>query len=67
MGSTMKKSIFDDQTSKALKNWRKSAGKKKTTDAIKPRSPAESPGSHNQHHMSDPAQGLDMEAYETKP
>ncbi|CAK9163743.1 unnamed protein product [Ilex paraguariensis] len=29
MGSTMKQSIFDEQTSKALKNWKKSAMKKK--------------------------------------
>lgn len=29
MGSTMKKSIFDDQTSKALKNWHMKAQKKK--------------------------------------
>ncbi|XP_052176044.1 MLO-like protein 9 [Diospyros lotus] len=29
MGSTMKRSIFDDQTSKALKNWKKHAMKKK--------------------------------------
>ncbi|KAI4374867.1 hypothetical protein MLD38_012810 [Melastoma candidum] len=28
MGSTMKQSIFDDQTSKALKQWRKNARKK---------------------------------------
>lgn len=29
MGSNMKKSIFDEQTSKALKNWRMAAVKKK--------------------------------------
>ncbi|PSR99494.1 MLO-like protein [Actinidia chinensis var. chinensis] len=29
MGSNMKKSIFDEQTAKALKNWRKNALKKK--------------------------------------
>lgn len=29
MGSTMKKSIFDEQTSKALKKWHKNAVKKK--------------------------------------
>ncbi|XP_059637722.1 MLO-like protein 9 [Cornus florida] len=29
MGSTMKKTIFDDQTSKALRNWQKNAAKKK--------------------------------------
>ncbi|CAL4911375.1 unnamed protein product [Urochloa decumbens] len=31
MGSTMKQSIFDDQTSKALKNWRAGAKKKAPT------------------------------------
>ncbi|KAK7310664.1 hypothetical protein RJT34_08300 [Clitoria ternatea] len=31
MGSTMKKSIFDDQTSKALKKWHNNALKKKTS------------------------------------
>ncbi|KAK7409854.1 hypothetical protein VNO78_00215 [Psophocarpus tetragonolobus] len=31
MGSTMKKSIFDDQTSKALKQWHKNALKKKAS------------------------------------
>lgn len=29
MGSTMKRSIFDEQTSKALQNWRKNAMHKK--------------------------------------
>ncbi|OIT27975.1 mlo-like protein 5 [Nicotiana attenuata] len=31
MGSTMRRSIFDDQTSKALMNWHKNAKKKKPT------------------------------------
>lgn len=31
MGSTMKQSIFDEQTSKALKNWRAGAKKKAPT------------------------------------
>lgn len=31
MGSTMKKSIFDEQTSKALKQWHKNALKKKVS------------------------------------
>lgn len=31
MGSTMKRSIFDEQTSKALKMWTKNAKKKNTT------------------------------------
>lgn len=34
MGSTMKRSIFDEQTSKALTKWRKNA--KKKNDGIKP-------------------------------
>ncbi|GMP44439.1 hypothetical protein CsSME_00013367 [Camellia sinensis var. sinensis] len=50
MGSTMKRSIFDDQTSKALKNWHKNALKKKNdgkTEAAATRtlggSPSDSP------------------------
>lgn len=38
MGSTMKKSIFDEQTSKALKQWHKSALKKKN-EGGKPHTP----------------------------
>ncbi|KAI4314668.1 hypothetical protein L6164_027556 [Bauhinia variegata] len=41
MGSTMKKSIFDEQTSKALKNWR-DAVKKKHGGKLGGRSPARS-------------------------
>ena len=33
MGSTMKQSIFDEQTSKALKNWRAGAKKKHPTSS----------------------------------
>ncbi|KAL7244637.1 hypothetical protein ACSBR2_000084 [Camellia fascicularis] len=36
MGSTMKRSIFDDQTSKALKNWHKNALKKKNDEKTEP-------------------------------
>ncbi|KAF7829462.1 MLO-like protein 9 [Senna tora] len=36
MGSTMKKSIFDDQTSKALMNWHKNALKKKNSRGRSP-------------------------------
>lgn len=32
MGSTMKKSIFDEQTNKALKLWQKNAQKKNKND-----------------------------------
>lgn len=32
MGSTMKKSIFDEQTNKALKKWQKNAAAKKKND-----------------------------------
>jgi mlo protein len=38
MGSTMKKSIFDEQTSRALKEWRRKAVKKKN-DGRGPSSP----------------------------
>lgn len=63
MGSTMKRSIFDDQTSKALVSWRKSAGKKKLTDTVKPKnlasatSPASSPTapSHSAQRMDIPS------------
>ncbi|XP_022999674.1 MLO-like protein 9 [Cucurbita maxima] len=69
MGSTMKKSIFDEQTSKALKQWHRSALKKKNEggkpDPMPMRtlgggggsgSPPESPteGSHEFQHHSDP-------------
>ncbi|XP_015084528.1 MLO-like protein 9 [Solanum pennellii] len=48
MGSTMKRSIFDDQTSKALMNWHKNAKKKRPTkpgqiETRKLGSPGESP------------------------
>ncbi|KAE8057426.1 hypothetical protein FH972_014121 [Carpinus fangiana] len=50
MGSTMKKSIFDEQTSKALKEWHKKAVKKKNDGrgpasprALNGSSPGESP------------------------
>ncbi|OVA01463.1 Mlo-related protein [Macleaya cordata] len=42
MGSTMKKSIFDEQTSKAIMNWRKAAVKKKNEG--KPGRSTRSPG-----------------------
>ncbi|OMP09615.1 Mlo-related protein [Corchorus olitorius] len=47
MGSTMKRSIFDEQTSKALKQWHKKAVKKKgdgKTDAPRTRTLGGSPG-----------------------
>ncbi|OVA00653.1 Mlo-related protein [Macleaya cordata] len=43
MGSTMKKSIFDEQTSKALKQWHKNAVQKKT-EGRKGRSPTRTLG-----------------------
>lgn len=48
MGSTMKRSIFDDQTSKALMNWHKNAKKRRPTkpgpiETRKLGSPGESP------------------------
>ncbi|KAK9112406.1 hypothetical protein Scep_019925 [Stephania cephalantha] len=42
MGSTMKKSIFDEQTSKALRKWHQAA-KKKTREGRSPRSSNASP------------------------
>ncbi|KAK9135625.1 hypothetical protein Syun_014955 [Stephania yunnanensis] len=42
MGSTMKKSIFDEETSKALRKWRQAA-KKKTREGRSPRSSNASP------------------------
>ncbi|KAK9109533.1 hypothetical protein Sjap_017593 [Stephania japonica] len=42
MGSTMKKSIFDEQTSKALRKWRQAA-RKKTKEGRSPRSSNASP------------------------
>ncbi|KAK7351822.1 hypothetical protein VNO77_11544 [Canavalia gladiata] len=45
MGSTMKKSIFDEQTSKALKKWHKNALKKKVSKGrTETRTLGESPG-----------------------
>lgn len=45
MGSTMKKSIFDDQTNKALMSWAKHAVKKKADG--KPAHPPQSLGTPN--------------------
>ncbi|RDY02165.1 MLO-like protein 5, partial [Mucuna pruriens] len=49
MGSTMKKSIFDDQTSRALKQWHKNALKRKASKgrATETRTLGESPGDHS--------------------
>jgi mlo protein len=43
MGSTMKQSIFDDQTSKALKNWRAGVKKKPAANSKHGGSPSGSP------------------------
>lgn len=43
MGSTMKQSIFDDQTSKALKSWRAGVKKKPATNSKHGGSPSGSP------------------------
>ena len=40
MGSTMKKSIFDEQTNKALMSWHKHAQKKKAEGKPSPAPPA---------------------------
>lgn len=44
MGSTMKRSIFDEQTSKALKQWHKNAMKKKGDGIAKAPSPTQTLG-----------------------
>jgi mlo protein len=44
MGSTMKRSIFDEQTSKALKNWTKNAKKKQKPGTTATRTLGGSPG-----------------------
>ncbi|KAL3736474.1 hypothetical protein ACJRO7_025422 [Eucalyptus globulus] len=51
MGSTMKRSIFDDQTSKALKQWHKNALKKKTDGKteLSTRTLGGSPGDSPEH------------------
>ncbi|XP_030441652.1 MLO-like protein 9 isoform X1 [Syzygium oleosum] len=51
MGSTMKRSIFDEQTSKALKQWHKNALKKKTDGKAEPqtRTLGGSPGDSPEH------------------
>ncbi|KAG1361111.1 MLO-like protein 5 [Cocos nucifera] len=43
MGSQMKRSIFDEQTSKALKKWHHQAVKKKNPQKNSPNSPSRSP------------------------
>lgn len=49
----MKKSIFDDQTSKALKQWHKNALKKKTSKGRQEtRTLGGSPGEHTPGHSS---------------
>jgi mlo protein len=54
MGSTMKKSIFDEQTSKALKEWHKKAVKKKN-DGRGPASPRALNGSsHGESPLQSP-------------
>ncbi|KAM7513970.1 hypothetical protein LguiA_003553 [Lonicera macranthoides] len=55
MGSNMKRSIFDEQTSKALKSWHKSALKKKG-DSAKPHQPTTRTlgGSHGEEAHDSP-------------
>lgn len=74
MGSNMKKSIFDEQTSKALMNWHKNALKKKnegktgvgataarTLGGSPGDSPVTSPGGNARVYMSqDKDQGLEL-------
>ncbi|KAL5716984.1 MLO-like protein 8 [Ranunculus cassubicifolius] len=62
MGSTMKRSIFDDQTSKALKKWHLKAVKKKEVPSG-PRVLGGSPGSSPGHQ---PRTVVDVEADHTQ-
>ncbi|XP_024970827.1 MLO-like protein 5 isoform X2 [Cynara cardunculus var. scolymus] len=55
MGSKMKRSIFDDQTSKALKHWKKHAVKKKETKGQSGHLPTKglsSPSGNAQSHVA---------------
>ncbi|KAK7352153.1 hypothetical protein VNO80_17571 [Phaseolus coccineus] len=62
MGSTMKKSIFDDQTSRALKQWHKNALKKKTSKGRhETRTLGGSPGEHTPEHSPHPPPPRDTE------
>ncbi|KAF8405577.1 hypothetical protein HHK36_010484 [Tetracentron sinense] len=61
MGSNMKKSIFDDQTSKALKKWRMTAAKKNQggrTGRSPTRTLGGSPGASPVHSPASPAHAL---------
>ncbi|KAL9312483.1 hypothetical protein ACSQ67_017935 [Phaseolus vulgaris] len=62
MGSTMKKSIFDDQTSRALKQWHKNALKKKASKGRhETRTLGGSPGEHTPEHSPHPPPPRDTE------
>ena len=55
MGSKMKRSIFDDQTSKALKHWKKHAMKKKESKGESGHLPTKglsSPSGNAQSHVA---------------
>jgi len=58
----MKKSIFDDQTSRALKQWHKNALKKKNSKGRQEtRTLGESPGDHTPEHSPPPPPPRDTE------
>uniref|UniRef100_A0ACD5U759 Uncharacterized protein n=1 Tax=Avena sativa TaxID=4498 RepID=A0ACD5U759_AVESA len=65
MGSTMKQSIFDDQTSKALKNWR--AGVKKKPAASNSKHGGSPSGSHPGSPRAEDAGGGSAPAEDTGP
>ncbi|KAI7756471.1 hypothetical protein M8C21_018488 [Ambrosia artemisiifolia] len=60
MGSKMKRSIFDDQTSKALKHWHKNASKRRESKGRSGHLPTKSlklnsPSTNAQTHGTPPA------------
>ncbi|XP_038716781.1 MLO-like protein 9 [Tripterygium wilfordii] len=78
MGSTMKRSVFDEQTSKALKQWHQKAAKKKTEEGSEMRtrvlggSPGDSlvnsPANHRRPNSTNVGVELsDIDAHTTSP
>ncbi|KAI4317050.1 hypothetical protein L6164_024961 [Bauhinia variegata] len=74
MGSTMKRSIFDEQTSKALKQWHKNALKKKNSRGRSPsrtlglgeeHSPEHSPKHASSKSNPQPSATVDLSEHET--
>ncbi|XP_042507053.1 MLO-like protein 8 isoform X2 [Macadamia integrifolia] len=70
MGSTMKKSIFDEQTNKALKKWHMTAVKKKNevkTGRSPNASPVQSPNSRNRTTGRSPYSDQELRNMEPEP